>query len=101
MADASAFDWVCDELERLTDLDRLETRGTVRLALRRAGLEAKTVTSDEMAVVLERVLPGELAARAIEDAASICENLSASLPRADTPGAGAVHSPEEVFRRMG
>ena len=42
MADARAFDWVCEEVEKKSSLSRLEARGTVRLALKKAGLDAAT-----------------------------------------------------------
>ncbi len=99
MADAAAFEWLCNELERASSLDRLETRGTVRLALKQAGLEARSVTPDQMKVVLEKVLPIELEARGIGDAAGICGGLLPGL--ANVQDAGATESPDEVFRRLG
>ena len=39
MSAVSVFDHVCDGVERGTSLDRLQSRGTVRLALKEAGLE--------------------------------------------------------------
>ena len=65
MADSPAFDWTCTELENETDLDRLEARGTVRIALKSSGLEAGTVLPDQMRVVIEKVLPTELGARGV------------------------------------
>ena len=43
VADARTFDWVCAQLEERSSLDRLEARGTVRLALKQAGLEPRHV----------------------------------------------------------
>jgi hypothetical protein len=43
MAESKAFDFVCSELERRTSMTRLEARGTVRIALKDAGLAADTV----------------------------------------------------------
>ena len=51
MADTAAFGWLCNELERVTTLNRLEARGTVRIALKQAGLESRSVTPDQMRVV--------------------------------------------------
>ena len=48
MADAAVFDWICNRLEQDTSLDRLESRGTVRLALKSAGLDARSVTPEQM-----------------------------------------------------
>jgi hypothetical protein len=99
MADAAVFDWICTELEARTSLDRLEARGTVRLALKEAGLEARTVTADQMKVVLERVLPKELVARGIEDAESVCAGLAPGLASLEArPG---VETPDTVFARLG
>jgi hypothetical protein len=99
MADSAAFDWICSEIEERTSLDRLEARGTVRLALKDAGLEARTVTTDQMKVVLERVLPKELAARGIEDGDRICAELIPGLAAIDA-GPGA-ETPDAVFARLG
>lgn len=99
LADSAAFDWTCRALEGATDLDRLEARGTVRIALRGAGLEAASVLPGQMRVVLERVLPAELRARGIDDADAVCERLAREVGSID---AGAVdESPDEVFSRLG
>lgn len=101
MADQGVFDWACEELERESSLNRLEARGTVRLALRQAGLEAKSVSSEQIAVVFDRLLPQELAARGIEDAKNVCERVAAAA-RERGPGDGdGDDSPEAVFRRLG
>jgi hypothetical protein len=44
MADSPCFDRVCAALESETSLDRIEARGTVRLALKGAGLDAASDT---------------------------------------------------------
>ncbi len=100
MADSAAFDFVCERIQQGTSLDRLEARGTVRLALKQAGLEARSVTPDQMKVVVEKVLPGELESRGIEGAEGVCGGLAAGLAGVDA-GAGAGESPDEVFRRLG
>jgi len=101
MADAPAFDWVCSELERQTSLDRLEARGTVRLALKQAGLDARSLTPEQLQVVLERLMPAELEARGVPDGAEVCRALLPALRRlaAETTRSGD-ESPEEVFRRL-
>jgi hypothetical protein len=99
MADSAAFDWTCSEIEGRTSLDRLEARGTVRLALKDAGLEARTVTADQMKVVLERVLPKELASRGIQDGERICAELMPEIAALDA-GPGA-ETPDAVFARLG
>ena len=99
MADSPAFVWTCEELERLTDFDRLEARGTVRIALKASGLEARDVTPDQMLVVVEKLLPVELGARGLDSSDSICMRLATGLgsiesgPQSD--------SPDEIFKRLG
>ncbi|MCG8588866.1 MAG: hypothetical protein MJE66_06205 [Proteobacteria bacterium] len=92
------FDHVCQQLEERTSLDRLEARGTVRLALKSAGLEPASVTREQMVVVLARVLPDELSQRGIEQPQAVCSAVSEQLP-ADS--AAATDSPEAVFARLG
>lgn len=104
MADAVTFEWLCAELEQASSLDRLETRGTVRLALKQAGLQAASVTADQMQVVVAKVLPSELESRGIEDAPAICQALQSGLRRlaADpATSAGMPERPDDVFRRLG
>jgi len=101
MADSAAFTWVCDELQRATRLSELEARGTVRLALKQAGLEARHTTPGEMAVLLEKVLPAELAQRAVENAAGLCRDLATRLRSQGLEDAGDAARIESVFRRLG
>ena len=99
MADAPAFDWVCAELEQRTALDRLEARGTVRLALKQAGLDSRSLTPDQMKVVLEKVMPKELAARGVKDPEGVCRALASGIAGVVSQKGGA-ETPEEVFRRL-
>jgi hypothetical protein len=99
MADAPAFDWVCSELERRTSLDRLEARGTVRLALKQAGLDSRSLSPDQMRVVLEKVMPKELASRGVQDAEGVCRALASGVSGVAS-AAGGAESPEDVFRRL-
>lgn len=102
MATDTVFEFVAEKLEQTTDLDRLEARGTVRLALKQAGLDAKTLTSEQMTVVLEKVLPGELNARGVEQAESICGSLVRDVKSFRGASAGTDESsPEAVFKRIG
>ena len=55
MAAADSFEVASDEIERATNLSRLEARGTLRLALKEAGLDAASVTPPQMRVVVEKV----------------------------------------------
>ena len=69
------FECVCEELERRSEMNRLESRGTVRLALKEAGLDSRHVTPHQMSVVIAEVLPRELMARAVADAHGVCQAL--------------------------
>lgn len=99
MSDTRAFDLVCDQLEAGTSLERLEARGTVRLALKTAGLEARSVTPEQMSVVVSRILPDELATRGVEGASSLCESISADLKNLE--GGDVRETPDAIFRRLG
>jgi hypothetical protein len=92
------FEWVSDEIERATSLDRLAARGTVRIALREAGLEPSSLDQRQLVVVLERVLPAQLAARGVADAESVCAGLRTRLPSAAPRASG--DTPETIFHRL-
>ena len=100
MAD-TVFDFVAEELERCTDLEKLEARGTIRLALKAAGFDPREVSTDQMAVVLEQVMAEELRPRGIDDPEAICGELARAV-KAFTPVGGEPSgtSPEDVFRRL-
>lgn len=99
MADAAAFDTTCQLLEERTSLDRLEARGTVRLALKHAGLEARSVSPGQMCVTVERVLPAELASRGVADPKAVCDAIAGALHT--LRGGAAAETPESVFARLG
>ena len=98
---ASIFDFVSDELERLTKLEKLESRGTVRLALKAAGLDVRTVTTPQMVTTLQKVMPNEIRARGVENGEQVCQTIVTRLKSAH-PSSGAVdaESPEAIFRRL-
>lgn len=99
MADSPAFDFVCAQLQERTSLDRLEARGTIRLALKEAGLDARSITPDQMSVVVEKVLPRELETRGVTNAPTLCAELRRGLLRVEM---GVVtETPEAVFQRLG
>jgi hypothetical protein len=101
MASTSPFDYVCERLERSSALSSLEARGTVRLALKRAGFDARSVSAEELAVVVTKVLPEELKARAIDDADGVCERLVTELAGGGFRSGADDDAPESVFRRLG
>ena len=99
MAASEAFERVCEQLEVKSSLDRLATRGTIRLILKHAGLEARTVTSSQVSAVVSKLLPAELTSRGVEDAEAICSVLASTLAGMKDEPAG--DSPESVFERLG
>ena len=59
---APIFDAIALELEEATALDRLQARGTLRIVLKTAGLEASNLKGGDLAVAIEVMLTKELAA---------------------------------------
>jgi hypothetical protein len=102
MADSPAFCWVCDELEKVTSLNRLEARGTVRLTLKEAGFEPGAVNRVQMRTILERMMPTKLESQGIEGASSLCDEMAVAFDAAELGEATPIsESPEEVFQRLG
>jgi hypothetical protein len=99
VANESNFDFLCDELERASTLDRLEARGTVRIAIKQAGLSPKNATPTELAVVVEKVLPDELLSRGVENADSLCSALAKQVGAREADEAR--ETPEAIFARLG
>jgi hypothetical protein len=99
MPDAPPFELACEVLEHDTSLDRLEARGTVRLALKAAGLDARNVTPEQMAVVVANLLPRELESRGVQNGDGVCAALREKLSRLDASPGG--ETPEAVFARLG
>jgi hypothetical protein len=98
---STIFDFVAEEIERKTGLGKLEARGTVRLALKQAGFNAGAITAEQMAVVLERVMPGELTSRGVENAEPVCSSLATSIKEfKDAVEEHGTASPETVFARL-
>lgn len=100
MSAPALFDLACEALEQATNLDRLSARGTIRLALKSAGLEPATLTSKQLAVVIERVLPDELKSRGVADPAGTCAALARAIAAAPAPSGPAASTPEDMFRRV-
>ena len=101
MGDATLFDAVADTLQARAAMDALAARGTLRIALKSAGLDAKAVSLAQLLVVIERVLPGELESRGVQDVREVCAALADVARAAASAGGGAAAaSPEDVFRRI-
>jgi hypothetical protein len=95
------FDLAAERLEHHTSFSRLEARGTLRLALKTAGLDAKSVTAGQLRVVFEKLIPGELEKRDVSNAAEACgaviDDLANSpAPTEETPATDL----DAIFRRL-
>ena len=99
MADTTAFDFVCGRLEEASQLGRLEVRGTVRIALKQAGLDARSATPEQLAVVVAKILPAELVARGVEGHEAICSAIRTGL--ASLAPTSQADTPDAVFERLG
>lgn len=97
----AVFDAVAEALERETDFDRLAARGTLRLALRAAGLDANAGAA-ELADVVALALPTELTSRGIDRPDELCRKLRRvaleGTDRGDR-GTGAAPAPSDQSRR--
>ena len=99
--DATLFDLAAERLENHTGIDRLEARGTLRIALKAAGLEPKNLTGAQLQVVFEKVMPGELDSRGVSDVPDVCAAVLADLERSGgAAGDASATSPDDIFRRL-
>ena len=83
-----------------TPFNAIETRGTVRLALKSLGLEADSVPSEQMRLVVEKVLPAELEARGVPQSVEICQALALKMLGIEFQ-APRFAAPDAVFERLG
>ena len=99
MAESEVFDFVCEQLEKHTTLDRLESRGTVRITLKDAGLDAETVNVEQMAVAVLRLLPTHLDSRGVRDGERHCQTIEEGLHILEVDV--MADTPDGVFQRFG
>jgi hypothetical protein len=99
MANSAAFDAAHAALEKSSGMDRWAARGAIQLALMDAGLEASTVSKEQMSVVIEKLLPRQLQSQKIADVSSVCDKIRDALMllRDDK----AVETADQVFQRLG
>lgn len=101
MSDESpVFERAADELEVLSRMSRLEARGTLRLALKEAGLIPKTINAKSMLVVLERVLPQLLLRRGVSTGPDMCRAISSVVRSLTSETTRDFDTPEKVFSRI-
>jgi hypothetical protein len=99
--DATLFDFAAERLEHHTGFDRLEARGTLRIALKSAGLAPNNLTGAQLRVVFEQVMPGELDSRGVSDVPNVCAAVIADLASGDASAQDEnSSSPDEIFRRL-
>jgi len=85
VARSGPFEAVATELERL-GMDRWTARGTLQLALMDAGIDAGRVTANQLAIIVERLLPRQLQSQTGLDVNNALVRLREVL--AALPGAG-------------
>jgi hypothetical protein len=96
------FDIASARLEESSDMDRLEARGTLRLAVKEAGLDVQSLTIPQLQAVFEKLMPKELEARGVTDSAAKCEAVMNDIASAaSTTDLAASNSPDEIFKRLG
>jgi hypothetical protein len=94
------FSFVADRLEQCTPLDRLESRGTLRLVLKESGLEPKTVNQAQLCVVLEGVAPAELEKRGVVGGEAICAALIEKIRAEPADRWEAARDIDGIFDRL-
>ena len=97
------FDIGAEGLERRSSLGRLEARGTLRIALKRAGVNLETLSLRELGVILGKVLPDELKSVGVKNGDEICSALMQDLNRDEAAASGEAPNPsiQDVFDRLG
>ncbi len=96
------FEFIAAQIEERTELDKLEARGTLRIALKEAGLDLRSVTGEQMAVMLAKTMPKELVTRGVEGPDGLCRELVSVLEGSSVAAPNREQEPpEDVFRRLG
>jgi hypothetical protein len=89
-------------LERHCDLDALEARGTLRIALKAGGVDARDLDASQLQAVLSHLMPRELKARGVVDAETVCRAVARDVAvewRAQD--SARPERPDDVLRRLG
>jgi hypothetical protein len=97
---SAAFDRVAGRLGQWTPLDALAARGTVRILLKEAGLDAASVSPQQMAAAAKKLLPEALRSRGVPDPDAVAARICADLASVTDDTAGR-DTPERVFERLG
>jgi hypothetical protein len=99
MAD-DLFSFVAGEIEASTSLDRLESRGTLRILLKTSGLDAKTVTPEQFCVILRQVAPEEFESRGVAGAKAICAAVAEKVQSSPDVRWEGSHDVDQIFDRL-
>ena len=98
---ADLFDFAAERLEHHTSLDHVEARGTLRIALKIAGLTAKSVTAGQLCVVFEKVMPAELEKRGMSNTTSVCSAVIDDFVNSPAlPDMASSTTADDVFARL-
>jgi hypothetical protein len=100
MSTSAAFDRIASRLAEWTPLDALAARGTVRILLKEAGLDAATVNPHQMATVARKLLAEALRSRGVPEPAAVSARIVSDLAGVADDMAGR-ETPERVFERLG
>lgn len=96
------FDIAAERLEESTDMDRLAARGTLRLALKEAGLDVENLSVPQLRAVFEKLMPNELDMRGVANPAATCKAVMDDIASAaSTADLATSKSPDEIFKRLG
>jgi hypothetical protein len=99
---ATLFDVAAERLEADAEMERLAARGTLRLALKQAGLDTQNLTIQQLRAVFEKLMPKDLEARGVSDAEATCRAIMAQIAAsADLNEIASPTLPDDVFKRLG
>ncbi len=97
------FDIAAENLEGATDMDRLAARGTLRIAVKEAGLDPHKLTVSQLRAVFEKLMPKALDAGGVSNATAACQAVMDEIARssADASDIASSASPDDIFKRLG
>ena len=96
------FDVAAENLERATDMDRLAARGTLRIAVKEAGLDPHTLTVPQLRAIFEKLMPKQLEAQGVSNAAAASQAMMSEIAgSAEKIDIASSASPDDVFKRLG
>ena len=96
------FDIAAESLEGATDMDRLAARGTLRIAVKEAGLDPHKLTVAQLQAVFEKLMPKALDASGVSNATAACQVVMDEIARsADASDIASSASPDDIFKRLG